>query len=152
MIAKRREDYVTRRPNSGGAQTAPFDNHDLGLQSAGKRWLALPGLSVRQQHSTSDFIFGQADQLCGDFDLALNAICQALCGYNRVVETRRIMARAALAPCSWNAFIVIHSPPSSISQANEGQGVLCNAQLSQSPGDLSCSMRSPASGTDLALS
>jgi hypothetical protein len=136
-IAKRRGDYVTRKPNSDGAQTAPFDNHDLGLQSAGKRWPALPGLSVRQQHSTSDFIFGQANQLCGDFDLALNAICQALCGYNRVVETRRIMARAALAPCSWNAFLVIHRSLSNVQQANEEEADLCNAQLSQSPDDLS---------------
>src|SRR5829696_3990171 len=67
-IADRREGFATRRRSSGGAGTTSFNDYDLGWPFAGKRWSALSGLSLCHQHSTSDFIFGQADLILPRID------------------------------------------------------------------------------------
>jgi hypothetical protein len=60
------------------------------------------------------------------------------------------MARATPAPLGRNAFLAVHGLLSSIQQANDRQGDLCSAQLSQPPDDLSSSIRPTASGTHFA--
>jgi hypothetical protein len=111
---------VSLREGSGGTQPASFDDHNLSLAAWSSSCSFPTGLSSHHQHSASDFIVGQAAQLSGDLDLALEPVCQTLRGRNGLIKTRRIVARAPIAPRGRHGFLAVHRPsPTSTKQTRE---------------------------------
>jgi hypothetical protein len=111
---------VSLRESSGGTQTAPLDDYNLGLSAWKSPWSFPTGLSTHHQHSASDFFLRQAAQLNGNLDLTLEMGCQTLRGRNGLLETRRIITCASSAPRGRNGFLAVHRPsPASSKQTSE---------------------------------
>jgi hypothetical protein len=67
----------------------------------------------RPEYGGPDLIFWQADQLCGNLDLAIEGGGQALGSRDRLVDIRRVEARSSPAPLgglfvSLNHAVVLH--------------------------------------------
>jgi hypothetical protein len=111
---------VSLRVQSGGTQAASFDDHNLSLSAWSSSWSFPTGLTSHHQHPASDFIVGQAAQLSSDLDLILGPVCQTLRGCNSLVETRRIVARAPMAPRGRYGFLAVHRlSPTSTKQTRQ---------------------------------
>jgi hypothetical protein len=111
---------VSLRERSGDTQPASFDDHNFSLSAWSRPWPLQTGLSSHHQHSASDFSLRQAAQLSGNVDLTLELVCQTLGGRNGFVETRRIVARAPMAPRSRNGVLAVNRPsPTSNKQTRE---------------------------------
>lgn len=115
---------VSLRGRSGGTQPASIDDHNFSRPAWNSPWPFPAGLSSHHQHSASDFILGQAAQLSGNLDLTLELVCQTLRGRNGFVETRRIVARAPIAPCGRNGCLAVHRR-SPTSNKQTGEKLIC---------------------------
>jgi hypothetical protein len=70
--------------------------------------------SLHGKDLRSDVVFRQADELCGNLDLALDLIRQTLRGRDGLLKTRRIIAGPSPVPLSrstlgrGHAFLLMH--------------------------------------------
>jgi hypothetical protein len=123
-MAGQRNGFAISIVSSGGTQTASFDDHNLSLSAWSRPWSFPTELSSHHQHSASDFILGQAAQLSGNLDLTLKPVGQTLRGRNSLLETRRIVALAPMAPRGRNGVLAVHRP-SPASNKQTGEKLIC---------------------------
>jgi hypothetical protein len=66
-------------------------------------------LRCRVQHGGPDLLFGQPNQLSGEFDLTVHILGQTACRNDGLIHIRRLDASPSSAPRSWDLLLLVHS-------------------------------------------